>query len=117
MMDFSGLVGDYWVDLIEQVIPSTTIWCANHIYGNTLYDQQKFKYRAYSLFPCTFWDDPAEFPLERTATGTTDVDLYTIGADSVCIAKESCQNVYYVTGDCGSEFLGKITDSINAPTN
>jgi len=113
MMDFSSLVGNYWVDLIEQVIPSTTIWGANNIYGNTLYDQQKFKYRGHSLFPCNFWGDPMEFALERTASGATDVDLYTISSDSVCIAKETCENVYYVTGDCGSEFLGKITDTIS----
>tara|TARA_R110000868_G_scaffold336807_5_gene597737 strand:- start:202 stop:1713 length:1512 start_codon:yes stop_codon:yes gene_type:complete len=116
MMDFSSLVGDYWVDLFEQVIPSTTIWYANHVFGNTLYDQQKFKYRGYSLFPCNFWNDqtdPDEFPLQHTVSAATDVDLYTIGPDRVCIAKESCQNVYYVSGDCGSEFLGKITDSNN----
>jgi len=52
MMNFSELVGTYWVDLIEQVVPSTTIWGSTYVYGNTLWDQQKFKYRKHTLFTC-----------------------------------------------------------------
>jgi len=47
MIQFSELVGTYWVDLIEQVVPSTTIWGSTYVYGNTLWDQQKFKYKKY----------------------------------------------------------------------
>lgn len=52
MIKFSELIGVYWVDLIEQVIPSTTIWGSTYVYGNTIFDQQKFKYKKYSLFGC-----------------------------------------------------------------
>ncbi len=52
MIKFSELVGTYWVDLIEQVIPSTTIWGSTYVYGNTIFDQQKFTYKKYSLFNC-----------------------------------------------------------------
>jgi hypothetical protein len=24
--EFAGLIGDYWVDIVEQVMPATTIW-------------------------------------------------------------------------------------------
>lgn len=79
MMEFSDLIGDYWVDLIEQVIPSTTIWTANYIYGNTLYDQEKFKYRSGSVFPC----NPNRYysgvlPMRHTASGplsATNTDI------------------------------------------
>lgn len=113
MSDFANLVGTYWVDLFEQVIPSTTIWCANHIHGNTIYDQQKFKYRGYSMYPCGTEANsgaPVESPLPWTVSGAADVDVYTISNEEVCVAKTQCTSgVYYVTGDCGSEFLGKVT--------
>jgi len=117
MSDFGNLVGTYWVDLFEQVIPSTTIWCANHIHGNTIYDQQKFKYRGHSLYPCGI-DANSGAPVEAptgftwTASGAADVDIYTISNDEVCTINTTCTSgVYYITGDCGSEFLGRVTDT------
>jgi len=52
MDQFAGLVGTYWVDIVEQVIPATTIWGSTKIYSNTIFDQQKFKYRGYSSLFC-----------------------------------------------------------------
>ena len=46
-------IGDYWLDLVEQLVPATTIWegCDNSgkIYRNTIFDQNKYPYRKYSL--------------------------------------------------------------------
>jgi len=53
MDQFAGLVGNYWVDIVEQVIPATTIWGSTRIYSNTIFDQQKFKYKAYSSLFCS----------------------------------------------------------------
>tara|TARA_R110000782_G_scaffold21299_1_gene57356 strand:- start:46472 stop:50407 length:3936 start_codon:yes stop_codon:yes gene_type:complete len=52
MDKFAGLIGNYWIDLIEQVVPSTTIWGSVKIHTNTIFDEQKFKYKAYSTFLC-----------------------------------------------------------------
>lgn len=52
MEQFANLVGNYWVDIIEQVIPATTIWGSVRIYTNTIFDQQKFKYKSYSSLFC-----------------------------------------------------------------
>ena len=49
---FAGLIGNYWIDLIEQVVPSTTIWGSVKIYTNTIFDEQKFKYKSYSTLLC-----------------------------------------------------------------
>jgi len=49
---FANLVGNYWIDLIEQVVPSTTIWGSVKIYTNTIFDEQKFKYKSYSSLLC-----------------------------------------------------------------
>ena len=50
---FASLIDSYWVDIVEQVVPATTIWGSVKIYGNTIFDQQKFQYRKGSLFTCT----------------------------------------------------------------
>jgi uncharacterized coiled-coil protein SlyX len=64
MFEFMDKIGDYWLDLIEQVVPATTIWegCDNSgkIYRNTIFDQNKFKYKKYSL---NFIDIEVDCPL------------------------------------------------------
>lgn len=50
---FASLIDSYWVDIVEQVIPATTIWGSVKVYGNTIFDQQKFQYKKGSLFTCT----------------------------------------------------------------
>lgn len=52
MEKFAYLLGDYWVDLIEQVVPATTLWGSVKVYTNTVFDQQKFVYKQYSLINC-----------------------------------------------------------------
>jgi hypothetical protein len=37
---------------VEQVIPATTIWGSVKVYGNTIFDQQKFQYKKGTLFTC-----------------------------------------------------------------
>ena len=53
LFQFMDLVGDYWMDLIEQVVPATTIWdgCENSgkIYRNTIFDRDKYSYKRYIL--------------------------------------------------------------------
>lgn len=90
MDGIANMVGTYWVDVIEQVIPATTIWGAVKIYSNTMFDQQKFQYKKGTTFTCisgpcsldnleylnecmgnvieTFYTD--ECPSEATATST-----------------------------------------------
>lgn len=46
---FTKLVGNHWVDLLEQVIPSTTIWGATNTIRNTVFDNNKFNYKRYTL--------------------------------------------------------------------
>ena len=64
MFEFMDKIGDYWLDLLEQVVPATTIWegCDNSgkVYRNTIFDQNKFKYKKYSL---NFIDVSVECPL------------------------------------------------------
>ena len=53
LFDFMDKIGDYWLDLIEQVVPATTIWegceSSGKLYRNTIFDQNKYAYRKYAL--------------------------------------------------------------------
>jgi len=65
MYMLSESVGDYWVDIVEQVIPATTIWGSVKIYTNTVFDQQKFKYKTSSLFTCVSKLNNSEIIIEE----------------------------------------------------
>jgi len=136
MMEFSELVGTYWVDLIEQVVPSTTIWGSTYVYGNTLFDQQKFKYKKYSLFTCkqpnsgggvvsptTGWTSDVDVELEElqndpyydtisgSTTGQTFVNInYNPSGRPTPLLRPSCEGVGIIQMNCGSEFVGRIID-------
>jgi hypothetical protein len=116
MINFAGLIGNYWIELFEQVIPSTTIWTSNYIYGNTLYDQQKFKYRSGSVFPysvSTIYEGILPMPATSQNNVPVHSDVYVVGGDGLCKSYVTCDNIYYYNGDCGSEFIGAVTIGTN----
>lgn len=47
---FIEMLGGYWVDLIEQVIPATTIWGSTNKVGTTIFQPNKFQYNKYNLY-------------------------------------------------------------------
>jgi hypothetical protein len=65
MNELSELVGGYWVDIVEQVVPATTIWGSVKIYTNTVFDQQKFNYKTSSLFTCVSKLNNSEILIEE----------------------------------------------------
>lgn len=67
LIQFGNLLGTYWIDLIEQVIPSTTIWDSVYRYGNTVFDAHKFKYKKYSTRYCTSNTNPCTFSSGQTS--------------------------------------------------
>jgi hypothetical protein len=77
MFEFMDKIGDYWLDLIEEVVPSTTIWegCDNSgkVYRNTIFDQNKYKYRKYNI---NFIDVDTDCPL----SAYTD---YSVGSKTI----------------------------------
>lgn len=51
--DFVGVLGDYWMDLVEQFVPATTIWKGGtRTFKNTVFDYSKFEYRNFGLGYC-----------------------------------------------------------------
>lgn len=45
MIDYVNGMGDYWMKLVEQMIPATTIWNGGVRYENSILHRQKFVYR------------------------------------------------------------------------
>jgi len=45
MIDYVNGFGDYWIRLVEQMIPATTIWNTGIKYENSLFHRQKFVWR------------------------------------------------------------------------
>ena len=120
---FVKLVGDYWVDLIEQVIPSTTIWGSTYKYRNTIFDTQKFKYKKYTLKPCgklsgVQYPSPTLGLDFSIGVEITDISGVEYGGPE-CLAPEpiltECMGVLIEQIDHGSEFIGTI-NIMNTPT-
>ena len=79
LFEFMDKVGDYWLGLIEQVVPSTTIWegfdNSGKIYRNTIFDQNKFSYKKYSLN----LNDSSDCSI----SGVTDFSIGSSNVDSI----------------------------------
>jgi len=45
LIDYVEQIGDYWIQLIEQMVPATTIWDTGIKYENSIFHRQKFVYR------------------------------------------------------------------------
>jgi hypothetical protein len=116
---FADLVGDYWVDIIEQVVPSTTIWGSVKVYSNTIFDQQKFKYKAYSSLFCTnpYYGNNVLSPIniyqgESESVEVTMTTLSYSDTGKTCVTTSTpivCNNLWVAQMNSGSEFIGSVS--------
>lgn len=114
MDQFAGLIGNYWVDLIEQVIPSTTIWGSVKIYSNTIFDQQKFKYKSYSSLLCTnpFSGILVSNPINGVNGLTENIEVIMTNINlspNNKIFSTKCNQIHIAQINHGSEFIGTVT--------
>jgi len=116
MDDFVTLVDNYWVDLIEQVVPSTTIWGSTIKYSNTIFDKDKFKYKRYSLITCR---TPNNIQYPSPISGyTSDVEVIIsdlnvpeyVGVKCLVPSNDItiCSGVTIQQVNHGSEFIGSV---------
>lgn len=114
MDQFTNLIGDYWVDLIEQVIPATTLWGNVKVYTNTIFDQQKFKYKKYTSLLCKNDFNGVNVPSPVSTCGCEEVEVITsiITSDNPNPSKiNKCDKICIVQMNSGSEFIGKVITS------
>ena len=135
MDNFGQTVGTYWIDLIEQVVPATTIWASTYTYKNTIFDAQKYNYKRNNLFLC---DNPSSnFPwsaissdnevdvIMETLINPNEDDGVVITGTTVTVRpgttvtvrppqfqqtlERNCSGVWTMQNTCGSEFIGTVT--------
>jgi hypothetical protein len=51
MLDYAEGIGDYWIRLLEQVVPATTILNTGIKFENSIFHRQKFVYRRQRGYP------------------------------------------------------------------
>ena len=116
MDKFSSLIGNYWVDIIEQVIPSTSIWGSVKIYTNTIFDEQKFKYREYTSLICDtrFSELNKTNHIKGIFCDGGDVNIITtvISSNNTSanpkLQYTNCDTIYLAQMNAGSEFIGSV---------
>ena len=112
---FAKLIGTFWVDLVEQVVPATTIWGSTKIYTNTLFDQQKYQYKSYTLQLCgnPLTSNLVLSPIVNACftANTITTNISTNTAPLQTVVKSICNNVCIIQGNAGSEFIGKVKTS------
>ena len=127
MDSFSKLIGTYWVDIIEQVVPSTSIWGSIKVHTNTIFDEQKFKYKEYTTLYCSKtiagappYCDILYSGLNKTnnieSINTNDtiieVIISVVNSNNTFLkgnTKTSIyDNIFVSQMNVGSEFLGKV---------
>jgi hypothetical protein len=119
MEKFSKLIGNYWTDLIEQVIPATTIWNSTKVYTNTIFDEQKYKYKGYtSLFGTNPCDDIV--PLSPTTGTSCGIDVKTVFVqggpqNTLQFLRElnvsEYDRIYLLQMNSSNEFLGNVSST------
>lgn len=107
MNALTKMVGNYWSDVVEQVVPSTTIWGSTKIYANTVFDQQKFQYKKGNLYTCMSNVNINEFKIYDS---NPCVENTNITAEKPVTIK--CCGIYMKKIDIGSEFIGSVNVSI-----
>jgi hypothetical protein len=116
MDEFSNLVKTYWNDIIEQVVPATTLWGNVKIYTNTMFDQQKFKYKSYTtlLGQNNFEGENIPSPINSLSGQCESVDVLSV---LIPVSKDNLQykirpvrynSLCIAQMNTGSEFIGKV---------
>lgn len=122
MQNISALVGNYWVDLIEQFVPATAIWGSTLVYRNSVFDTQKYAYKSNTLFLC---EDPSNgFPFSAMSKDcNVDVTKIKLTSDTPpqsgstpfdstnffsCELHNNCECVWTMTNNCSPEFIGRV---------
>ena len=117
---FSSLIDSYWFDLVEQVVPATTIWGSVKVIKNSIFDQQKFKYRSYSSLFCKnpYTSilpnvlSPIKKPNGDCKSNGIEVIQTTINLSGETIQTDSknvCSSICIAQMNHGSEFIGNVS--------
>lgn len=107
LIKYSKSIGIYWTDIIEQLIPATTLWGSSYVYRNNIFDNNKFRYKQYTLFTC---NEPTinDYGQPISSDTTIDVKLSEITLDGIVNPDNNCSGVYLVNINSNPEFRGSV---------
>lgn len=106
LIRYSKQINNNWLDIIEQLIPATTIWGSANIYRNTVFDDNKFKYKSYSLIKCNN-DDIYGTPFIGSVDTGIEVIYNDISLDGLTHPVNKCGSLYIT--DIGSNPEYRVT--------
>jgi len=111
MDSFGQAVGNYWIELIEQVVPATSIWDSTYVHRNTVFDEQKFKYKHNNLY---YKDESFKYPLDNLSNDSNVEVIVTelsmdISGNTSSSAPITYNGVWNMQWTCGPEFIGSVT--------
>ena len=108
LIKYSKSLGTYWVDIIEQLIPATTIWGSSYVYRNNIFDDNKFRYKEYTLLTC---DDPIKDghgpAIASETSGNVIVEYYEVTNMGISFIYK-CDTLYISGINSSSEFIGTV---------
>jgi hypothetical protein len=112
MIDFTLGIGDYWVRLLEQFVPATTIWNTGQKMDNSIFHRQKFVWRRQrsceliplACLPCEYNGEPFTYDcIDQTTQCTLPVfDPATVLNVKV---EEIINTQGYTTNGCNSNTI------------
>ena len=70
MIDYAQAMGDSWIRLIEQMVPTTTLWTSGLKINNSVFHRDKFVYRCFSMSGSS-WDSGYTTTFTVNPTGYT----------------------------------------------
>jgi hypothetical protein len=100
--DFVGMLGGYWIELIEQVIPATTLWGSTNKVGTTVFRPNKFTYKKYNLHYSNIIDSDS-------IASKSGVEVIAQEITQAHPTPETKNNVFIYNYSNGSERLGKVS--------
>ncbi len=104
--DFKNMLGNYWYDLVEQVVPATTIWNSSDTIKNIDFIDNKYVYNKYNLYYCNREN-------EENISSTNDVSVVVTNLNGDDFSDEVCDNIYIKSFDNGGMTYGNVTISEN----
>ena len=116
MIQYVNGLGDYWVRLVEQMIPATTIWNTGVRYENSIFHRQKFVWRRQEgckfipilCRPCSLTSNIFTYdcPIESVSCGAYPDDSFGIVLANTLTAYLS--DTTYTLNDCLYEELKSV---------
>jgi hypothetical protein len=116
---FIDLIGGFWSDLIEQVVPATTIWGTSHQFSNSVVTSSfsKYRYRKSTTLLATSLNFAAPSPVSGTTNPLVDIiteditDTAYFGPPEFAppMVTQSSSGVSIIQKEDSSEFIGTVT--------